>query len=69
MKINKTHKKSEKKSWKNRDYTYKITCTRVVNNPRMLKEVSSELYDNVLINTHIHTTEIADDLCIRLICL
>ena len=39
MKNNKTHKQSGKHlEKKNRGYTYKITCTRVVTNPGCLKK-------------------------------
>ena len=48
MNINEKHEKLEKNRGLNRGYTYKITCTRAVNKPRMLKEVSNECYDNVL---------------------
>ena len=30
------------------EYTYQITCTIVVNKPKMLREVSNECYGNVL---------------------
>ena len=30
------------------EYTYQITCTRAVNKPKMLREVSNECYGNVL---------------------
>ena len=49
MKINKTkHKNWRKKCRKNRVYVYQIACTRAVNQPRMLKEVSNEYYVIVL---------------------
>ena len=35
MKINNTHKKSEKNLQDYRGNTYRISCTRVVNKPRM----------------------------------
>ena len=38
----------EKYRGKNRGYTYKIACTRAINKPKMLKEVSNECYCNVL---------------------
>ena len=31
------------------EYTYQMTCTRAVNKPKVLREVSSECYGNVLI--------------------
>ena len=36
------------KSWKNRGYTYKNTCTQTVNEPMMPKEISNECCGNVL---------------------
>ena len=47
-KINKANIEIGEKCRKNRGYMYKITCTRAVNQPSMLKEVSNEYYAIVL---------------------